>query len=116
MHGGFFEMGSSGGYFDFELRWDLKGSNDGVSHNSFVNSFFRIETAPTNLGKWQPWANIKGMHVGNVGPVPTSRWYRFHGGGGICVTDVCFRNIEAGPLWLPTQVCGGGGGGPVGPR
>ena len=111
-------MGSSSGYFDYELRWHLKGSNNGVSHNKFVSTFWRIESGATNRGPWSLFSNIKGVHQGNIGPVPTHRWYRFHGGGGLCYGFRCYRKIEFGPYWRPAQACSGsghGGGGRRGP-
>ena len=108
-------MGSSGGYCQYELRWRYWGSNDSVSHNAEVSSFFRIDRAYTNLGPWYTFRDIKGMHRGNVGPMPNGRWYRFFGGGGLCVGDKCWKNMEAGPLWRPAVECSGRDGGRVGP-
>lgn len=116
----FEEMGSSSGFFDYELVWRLHGSDDdGNSHNKYVSNFFRIEWAATNLGTWRTYANIKGLHVGRVGPVPTQRYYRFRGGGGACYGTRCWRNITSAPMWRPAEACsgsgGGGGGGRIGP-
>lgn len=116
----FDELDSSGGYFDYEIVWRLFGSGaNGVSHNKYVNHFFRIEWSATRLDPWHTWVNIKGRHTGRAGPVPTQRWYRFRGGGNFCFLDVCWRSITSTPMWRPATACNGsgtGGGGRIGPN
>ena len=119
LHARFDELGSNGGYFNYEIVWRLSGRDEkGVSHNKYVNQFFRIEWSPNRLDPWYTYANIKGRHTGRAGPVPTQRWYRFRGGGNYCFLDICWRSFTSAPMWRPATACNGSGtgdGGRIGP-